>query len=185
MIKKIKQTLIFLTRRSTGLQFRCAPLPPVSIGVKHSNGENLVRTVITCVLVVAIFLFLPVRAFAQSDVNNTHQMTAVPSDARFEIIQSQLAAKWTFRLDRYTGNVYQLVRTQSDGLAWEQMPVQGLPKIGNPTKPRFILFTSGIAARHTFLMDSNTGKTWVLTSVEVPIAEGKTSTINVWKPFEE
>jgi hypothetical protein len=135
--------------------------------------------------ILLIALLFAGEASAQSYVNDIHQMTSPPQDARFEIIQSQLAAKWTFRLDRYSGNVYKLVRTQSDGNAWEQMPVLGLPKIANPAKPRFILFTSGIAARHTFLMDSMTGQTWVVTTVEVPLEEGKTTTINVWKPFEE
>ena len=39
---------------------------------------------------------------------SSHQTTTPPSDHRFEIIQSQLAAKWTFRLDRFTGQVSQL-----------------------------------------------------------------------------
>ena len=136
-------------------------------------------------LVIVISLFLPGAGGAQSYLIYGHQMTSTPSDARFEIIQSELAAKWTFRLDRYTGSVDQLVRTRSDRYAWEKMPVTGLPKINNPNKPRFIIFTSGIAVRYTLLMDSKTGKTWVLTAVEVQIAEGETTTINVWEPIEE
>jgi len=34
-------------------------------------------------------------------------------------------------------------------------------------------------------MDSQSGKTWIVTAVEVPVGEGKTETINVWKPFKE
>lgn len=150
-----------------------------------TEKEAPMRSIVANIMGVAICLATTGVAFAQSDVNNIHQMTTTPPDARFEIIQSQLAAIWTFRLDRYTGNVHQLVETQSGGNAWEQMIVQGLPKIPTPSKPRFIVFTSGLAARHTFLMDSNTGQTWILSTTEVPIAEGKTTTINVWYPFEE
>jgi hypothetical protein len=150
-----------------------------------NDREAPMRTIVTSILAVGICFVFIGAAFAESDVSNIHQMTTSPPDARFEIIQSQLAAKWTFRLDRYSGNVHQLVKTKSGGNAWEQMPIQGLPKIPNPSKPRFTIFTSGLAARHTFLMDSSTGRTWIVTEVNVPIADAKTATLNVWKPFEE
>lgn len=123
--------------------------------------------------------------FAQTDINNFHQKTTTPPDARFEIVRSEPAARWTFRLDRYTGNVYQLVKTKDDGIAWEQMPVEGLPEIPNAGTPRFVLFTSGRAAQHTFLMDSKTGKTWFLKAVDVSVGEGQATTIHVWTPLEE
>jgi hypothetical protein len=92
----------------------------------------------------------------------THQTTTLPSDARYEIVQSPLATKWTFRLDRYTGRVYQLVKTKNDNLAWEAMLIEGHYDVPKPDRPRFAIFSSGLAARHTFLMDSDTGQTWVL-----------------------
>ena len=49
--------------------------------------------------------FLAGSAAAQSIAANVHQSTTQPTDGRFEIVQSPLAAKWTFRLDRYTGNL--------------------------------------------------------------------------------
>jgi hypothetical protein len=136
--------------------------------------------------VIFTIVFLAAQpSYAQRDISDLHQKTTTPGDARYEILQSQLAAKWTFRLDRFSGRVWQLLKTPTDGNAWEEMPVQGLTKITNPNKPRFLLFTSGIAARHTFLMDSLTGKTWVVTSVDVSSGEGKAKTINVWQPFED
>jgi len=44
------------------------------------------------------------------------QKTATPEDARYEIVQSGLEAWWTLKLDRYTGKVYQLVRTEKKDL---------------------------------------------------------------------
>ena len=95
----------------------------------------------------------------------THQMTTLPSDARYEIVQSPLAAKWTFRLDRYTGQVYQLVKTEKDDFAWQLMLIEGYYDLPKPNKPRFVIFNSGIAARFTFLMDTDTGQTWVLGTI--------------------
>ena len=122
---------------------------------------------------------------AQSSASDIHRATTSPSDARFEIIQSQLAAKWTFRLDRYTGHVRQLVKTQDGGSAWQAMSVEGLPELLRPNKPRFVIFTSGLAARHTFLMDTETGNTWVPVSTTFPIEGGDPVEIVEWWPLEQ
>ena len=95
----------------------------------------------------------------------TPQMTTLPSDARYEIVQSPLAAKWTLRLDRYTGRVYQLVKTVNDDFVWEAMLLEGYYDMPEPNRPRFVIFSSGLAVRFTFLMDSDTGQTWVLGTI--------------------
>jgi len=89
-----------------------------------------------------------------------HMMTTASPAARYEIISSTLVARNTFRLDRFCGEISQLVRTQGDDLTWEGMWVSGLPKCQTDNKPRYQLFTSGMAVRNTFLMNTDTGKTW-------------------------
>ncbi len=93
-----------------------------------------------------------------------HSASSISNEARYEIVQSQLAAKWTFRLDRMCGSVSQLVRTEDDENAWEPMVVAGLGVCKPERTPRFQIFSSSLAARHTFLMDTSTGKTWTLTT---------------------
>lgn len=138
--------------------------------------------------VMAFFLFvlcgLAGTASAQSNVSDVHQMTTPPADARFQIVQSQLAAKWTFRLDRYAGHIHQLVKTQDGGAAWRAMVVEGMPELPRPDKPRFVIFTSGLAARHTYLMDAETGKTWQLRTTTFPISGADPMEITGWWPFE-
>ena len=133
------------------------------------------RFISSCVVALfVIFLSIIVSpVFAQQKI---HQSTSLPPDARFEIIQSPLAAKWTFRLDRFTGRVFQLVKTQEDGVAWQPMPNSRSPQLSNPMKPRFVIFTSGLAARHTFLVDSYTGQTWILKLFLGIVG---------WQPFKE
>lgn len=141
-----------------------------------SSRSNGARMAVAFALAVSV-----ASTLAHSDASEVHQKTTLPEDARFEIVQSPLAAKWTFRLDRHTGQVYQLVKTPDDGKAWELMLVEDLPAIqGFSEEPRFTIFTSGLAARHTFLMDTVTGLSWVLTEVDL----GAATTINVWKPFQ-
>lgn len=126
-------------------------------------------------------------AYAQADdfPSPSHQLTSPPSTARFEIVQSQLAAKWTFRLDRYSGRIWQLVKTSDDDNTWEEMPVMGLPKGQAAARPHFQIFTSGLAARHTFLIDNDTGKTWVVVTSKLKAKDGTEHEINAWQPFAD
>jgi hypothetical protein len=123
------------------------------------------------------------RVLAQSGPSDVHQKTSPPPDARFEIVQSQLAAKWTFRLDRFTGHVAQLVVTSDDDTTWEEMPIWGLTQIPSPSRPRFQIFTSGLAARHTFLIDTTTGLTWKLVTSKKKAEDGTEYEVHSWQPF--
>jgi hypothetical protein len=138
------------------------------------------------------FLFVLLFAISTSiwatDVDVTvqsHQTTTPSQNARFEILQSTIAARLTFRLDRYMGRVWQLVKTKDDDNMWEEIPVVGRPQIQSPNKPRFQLFTSGLAARHTFLLDCDTGKTWVIVSGKQKEKSGAETEYLVWRPFAE
>lgn len=110
----------------------------------------------------AIFLTLLLTSLSSmgSETAVIHMMTAPSPSARYEIISSTLVARNTFRLDRFCGEISQLVKTQTDELTWDGMLVTGLPKCPTDNKPRYQLFTSGMAARNTFLMNTDTGKTW-------------------------
>lgn len=125
-----------------------------------------------------------------------HQHTTPPPNARFEIVQSELTAKWTFRLDRFTGHVAQLVAVNTDAkegesvrpngsVTWEDMSVIGIGLAEKPTRAHFQIFTSGIAAIHTFLIDTDTGKTWVLVKGQMKRDDGTECEVNLWQPFEE
>lgn len=134
------------------------------------------------IFLLCSLLLLPVVAWG--DISNVHQNTTTPTDSRFEIVQSQLAARWTFKLDRYTGEVMQLVSTSNKENSWEKVLVHELPKIKTPNRPRFQIFTSGLAARHTFLLDATTGETWTLTSDSIPTKDGDSIEVIFWKPFK-
>jgi hypothetical protein len=128
-------------------------------------------------VVLAIY---PAAAQQRDPVN--HSSTSMSAQGRYEVVQSTLAARWTFRVDRTCGRIHQLVSTQdSGGVAWEEMTVLKMPKCSNDGKIRYQVFTSGLAARHTFLMNTDTGKTWqIQTSKD---AQGNESA--AWVPFDE
>lgn len=132
-------------------------------------------------LVLWVACSVPVIA---ADIAPSHQQTSPVSGARFEVLQSTLAAKWTFRLDRYAGRVWQIVRTKDDDNAWEEMPVVDL-KVQAQARPRFQLFTSGLAVRHTFLIDGDTGKTWLVVTSKRKQPDGTEHEHHAWQPFAE
>ena len=138
-----------------------------------------------CFAVATIFLLILSGNSLAQQTSDIHQHTTPPVGARFEIVQSELAAKWTFRLDRFTGHVAQLVKTEDDDNTWEEMTVLNLPPVTAPLHPRFQLFMSGLAARYTFLIDTETGKTWVVVTGKKKRADGTEYEVNSWQPFAE
>ena len=57
-------------------------------------------------LLLCVTLCISIRLFAQQDPTPIHSITTVPPTARFEIVQSTIAARWLFRLDRQTGKIF-------------------------------------------------------------------------------
>lgn len=132
----------------------------------------------------ALFLASPPIAISQ-ETQEQHQERAEQTEpspsSRFRIIQSDLAARLTFRLDRYTGMVSQIVKDANGNNSWESMPISPAPIVKTPDHPRFQIFTSGIAARFTFLIDNDTGKTWQFVKVTSKAADGTESESNSWE----
>jgi|SRR5579872_166928 len=136
------------------------------------------RLVATAVLVLMIC-----GSISAQQTSDIHQQTTAPAGARFEIVQSEIAARWTFRLDRFTGHVSQLVTPADGRSAWENMVVIDLPPASAPSHAKFQIFTSGISARHTFLIDVETGKTWVIVSNKTTDKDGHEEEYFLWEPF--
>lgn len=110
-----------------------------------------------------LFLSLCALSASAQESHNSAQ-TSVPADSRFEIIQSDITAKATFRLDKFTGQIHQMVMNAKGDTLWQLMT-----KVANPEdtirlngKVNYQLFTSGIVVRDTFLININTGATWKL-----------------------
>ena len=127
-------------------------------------------------LAIAVLFILPCSLKAQDQESAvTHQTSALPSDARFEIFQAGLGLKWTLRLDRITSNVERLVSAKTGDFVWEKTRVLPHPKAVNTTKPHFQIFVSGLPNQVTLLLDTESGATWQL----VPKDDR-----SLWQPIE-
>lgn len=91
-----------------------------------------------------------------------HQSSTISDNSRFEIVQSEVGARYTFNIDKFTGSVFLLVEG-TDGITWQLIETE--IQAYNEKKENQInyqLFTSGIGVRYTFLLNVNTGINWQL-----------------------
>lgn len=130
---------------------------------------------------IAAFVWLSALSVLAEDFpTSPHSGSTISETSRYEIVQSHLMAKLTFCLDRFCGSISQLVRTASDGMAWEAMYIERQPPCAMDGKAHYQLFSSSLAARHTFLLNTDTGATWLLMKRE---NKEKVET-TIWSLFE-
>ena len=124
-----------------------------------------------------ILIILSIPSYSQDEEYPGPVSSTIPQSSRYEIIQSNLIARFTFKIDKYSGNVYQLVSDTVDVQSWSKMErIKHVSDvIVNKSKVNYQLFTSGIAVRFTYLMNIDTGATWLLVKDEYGI--------NFWDPI--
>src|ERR1043166_6001548 len=108
---------------------------------------------------VALLLLFYVSAPSQELRVEPHNSTDVTPDSRFQLIQSSLTVKNTFRLDRYFGILCVLTANAKGELSWSAILrlTHDIASPAYPNKVNFQAFTSGLAVRYTYLMNVNTG----------------------------
>lgn len=113
---------------------------------------------------VLIFIILRLSAFGQQ--NGTNQTTSL-SDGHWEFFMSDVAAKYTFKVDKFTGDVYQFVQREDKSYTWQFIEKETSDKdIQKQDSINYQLFSSGLGIRFTFLLNINSGLTWQLVKDE-------------------
>ena len=130
------------------------------------------------ILTICAALLLPSYARSQTTLPQ-HQSSLLPAEARYEIIQSTLAVKFTLRVDRFTGTTAQLVLASDSSLTWQDIARidHFVPDTRVPARVNYQVFTSGLGLRFTFLLNVNTGATWQIT-------EDPKTTVVFWNPLK-
>lgn len=131
-------------------------------------------------IVITMLLLSSLNLFSQDYPSPPPQQTSPVNNARFEIIQSPLLYRLIFKLDRYNGMIWQLVISKDNSLTWELMLREDITP-GTLDRPRFQIFTSGIATKGTFLIDSYSGVTWVLVTRKERGEDGNEYDVLSWE----
>ena len=117
------------------------------------------------------FLIIALITIAQ---NKNHAVSTSPTGGRFEIIQSPVTHNLTFRLDKYTGEVYQYTITPNSTMdknepVWQKIENPQLDIINMDRKAkeiRFQLFMGGMSLWDCYLLDIKTGVTFFLCKIK-------------------
>ncbi len=120
-----------------------------------------------------IFLFVSLFVIAcntsqkehKKDESDKNQETSLKLEfPRYQIVQSTIAARGTYKVDTYEGKVYQLVLDKNNNETWEL-----LKRVGNNNRDTMIggqqnyqIFISRLAMKFTYLINVNSGATWQL-----------------------
>lgn len=113
---------------------------------------------------IVLSLVMSVMALSAFAQNANTAVTTNNEVGRYEIIMSNLQAKQTFKVDKFNGDVYQLVETSNGSLAFERLYRSTANAIDTqiPNQVNYQFVMSGILAKCTFLMNINTGEVWNL-----------------------
>lgn len=100
----------------------------------------------------------------KNELNKTQEISLKSTSPRFQIIQSTIAARGTYKVDTYEGNVYQLVLDHNNNETWQLLRRLGNNNIDKQVagQRNYEMFLSSIAMKFTYLINLNTGCTWQL-----------------------
>lgn len=110
-------------------------------------------------LLMFTFLLMGIYAFGQ---NNRNAVKTSVTGGRFEIVQSEMARKYSFKLDKKTGKIYMMVKDYKDDISWEEMRIIGLLPNKYTSDINYQLFLGGLVVADIFLIDIHSGQTWQL-----------------------
>ncbi len=111
-------------------------------------------------LLVLFFVFF----MAHSVVGQRHDAIITnPESGRWEIVQSKLVRSLTFKLDKYTGDVYLFEESAADtSTVWLRIP-RALTEedvVDDEKTINYQLYLGGQAVRDCFLINLNNGLVW-------------------------
>ena len=108
-------------------------------------------------------LFVCLVAVASSSADEKQSVKTSTEGGRYEIIQSNIVRRLTFKLDKFTGQTYQMVKSSDDTLCWQEVEWYGnLFEENDSDKITYQIFMGGIMAQDCILINIHTGKTWML-----------------------
>ena len=111
-------------------------------------------------LLLMVLCLMPLTSFA---AENQSAVKTSTDGGRYEIVQSEIVRSHFFKLDKYTGNVYQMVQKKDGSRTWKKMVVigLGLDEIKENTI-NFQIFIGGIAASDCLMINIHSGNTYQL-----------------------
>lgn len=114
-----------------------------------------------CLITAGFSCFSQTTVFPDNHINSVS--TTVPPDSRFEILQWEFNTRDVLKVDKYLGNVSRIAVDKNADEFWFKIERLFHPRdtITDQQKVNYQLF-AGKERKFTYLMNVNTGATWVL-----------------------
>ena len=113
------------------------------------------------ILTLAFLLTVTLTTFSQK-TEGSNQTTSL-CGGRWEFFMSDIAIRLTFKIDKFTGEVRQLVQLEDKTPTWMLVIKQyNFNNIHKKHSINYQLFSNGQGIRHTYLLNTNSGLTWQL-----------------------
>ena len=90
--------------------------------------------------------------------------------------------RYVFKLDRYTGQTWELLNDESGSSAWQEIAVIGLDRPVNAQSPRFQISLSGVGMRNALMLDTVNGSSWVLLQIVSAVKDDGKLPGQAWVP---
>jgi hypothetical protein len=134
------------------------------------------------IVVVAIILAFSIYVSAESP----HQGSTVPATSVFEMVHGTQLTALTVRLNKITGEAWYMLDSGKKGgpaeLSWVRIDPAPLGRAGlRPDAPNYKVDITGAGFSAVYIMNVNTGATWVLSGQPGP----RTDPMLTWVPIAE
>jgi hypothetical protein len=131
------------------------------------------RHILTSISFLVLVFAYAESSYAQDTVSSGVRQTSAPADSRYEIIATTSIVKAVLKLDKRTGEVFELarnkalVRTKDEEHAWQRTKRLPHPDKDEATNEvNYQIYTEGRSGIYTYLINLNTGATWILAKEE-------------------
>ena len=131
------------------------------------------RPILTLISFIILVFANAEPSYAQNRGSYGVHQTSAPANSRYEIIATTSIVKAVLKLDKHTGEVFELARnkalikTKDEEHAWQRTKRLPHPNKDEATdEVNYQIYTEGQGGIYTYLINLKTGATWILAKEE-------------------
>ena len=141
--------------------------------INYSRGESM-RSILTFISFLVFALAYAEPSHAQNQGSEARH-TSAPATSRYEIIATTSGVDVVLKLDKFTGEVFELtgskalVKNKDEQHAWQRtkrLPHTDKDKDQTTGEVNYQIYTGGQNGIYTYLINIGTGATWILAREE-------------------
>lgn len=128
------------------------------IFLRHKKNVMLIK------FLFLLFFITNCQTIYSQEFSKYQSIKTSQTDERFEIIQSEISSIYTFKVDKYLGKVYVIVKIpEFETPSWLEIPKSyNKNDTIKSEKINYQLFLGGNSVMDCYLLNINSGSSWIL-----------------------